>query len=321
MIEGQEDVTWSQWVAIGNACDEHGLEGLYRSDHYSSVQERTERGSLDAWATLAGLAVTTTRVRLGTLVSPATFRHPSVVAKTAATVDHISGGRVTLGLGAGWFIDEHRSYGFEFPATKARIQMLSEQLEIVHRQWTTEEPFDFTGGYYELQSCEARPKPVQRPHPPIIVGGSGGARSCRLAARWGDEYNTTFPTVEQCRNRRERVLEEWVAQGRDESSLRFSVMTGIVGGPTKRDVEARARGIMDASAESGDPGRWLDGLASQWVTGTTDRVVERLAELQEAGVDGVMLQHQLHADLDLIAWLGEEVRPQVARGDDVTEEQ
>jgi F420-dependent oxidoreductase-like protein len=312
MIEGQEDVSWPQWVALGNACDEHGLEGLYRSDHYSSVQGRTERSSLDAWATLAGLAVTTTRVQLGTLVSPATFRHPSVIARTAATVDHISGGRVTLGLGAGWFIDEHRSLGFEFPAAKDRIAMLSEQLEIVHRQWTTEEPFDFAGAHYELESCEARPKPVRRPHPPIIVGGSGGAKSCRLAARWADEYNTTSPTVEQCRERRQRVLDEWLAQGRDESSLRFSVMTGIVGGPTESEVEGRARRVTESRDESGDPRRWLDGLSSRWVIGTTDRVVERLAELEEAGVDGVMLQHQHHADLDLVAWLGEDVRPQVS---------
>jgi F420-dependent oxidoreductase-like protein len=311
MIEGQEDVSWAQWLAIGDACEKHGIEGLYRSDHYSSVEGWTERGSLDAWATLAGLAVTTKRIRLGTLVSPATFRHPSVLARTAATVDHISEGRVVLGLGAGWFADEHRTNGFEFPPTRDRIEILAEQLEIVHRQWTTEETFDFTGKHYELRSCEARPKPVQRRHPPIIVGGSAGAQSCRLAARWGDEYNTTFPTVEQCRERRQRVLEAWRSEGRDESSLRFSIMTGFVGGSTARDVEARARRIMESSQESGDPQEWLDGRGSQWVIGTTDRVVERLGRLEEAGVDGVMLQQQLHADLDLVAWLGEEVRPQV----------
>jgi F420-dependent oxidoreductase-like protein len=312
MIEGQEDVSWGQWLAIGDACEKRGIEGLYRSDHYSSVQGRTERGSLDAWATLAGLAVTTTRIRLGTLVSPATFRHPSVLARTAATVDHISEGRVVLGLGAGWFTDEHRTNGFSFPPTRDRIEILAEQLEIVHRQWTTEEPFDFTGKHYRLRSSDARPKPVQHPHPPIIVGGSGGAHSCGLAARWGDEYNTTFPTVEQCRVRRGRVLDAWRAHGRDESSLRFSIMTGIVGASTQKELESRARRIMESSRESGDPREWLDGLSSQWVIGTTDRVVERLGELEEVGVDGVMLQLQLHADLDLVAWLGEEIGPKVA---------
>src|SRR5438309_9632947 len=144
MIEGQEDVTWEAWRAIAAACGAGGLEGLFRSDDYRSVMGRSERGSLDAWATLAGLSALTNRIRLGTLVSPATFRHPSVLAKMAVTADHISGGRVELGLGAGWYGDDHSRYGFPFPETAVRMRMLAEQLEIVHRQWS-DESFSFRG--------------------------------------------------------------------------------------------------------------------------------------------------------------------------------
>src|SRR5947209_11185034 len=205
MIEGQEDVGWDDWVALAAACEESGLEGLFRSDHYLSVMGQTGRGSLDAWATISALAAVTRRIRLGTLVSPATFRHPSVLAKMAVTADHISGGRIELGLGAGWLEEEHRANGFEFPPTEVRMELLAEQLEIVHRSWT-EEGFSFQGRYYTLTDCNALPKPVQRPHLPLIMGGQAGPKSVALAARWADEYNTLFSTPDVCRKRR-RTLE------------------------------------------------------------------------------------------------------------------
>src|ERR671930_2129854 len=129
MVEGQEDVTWEQWLALARACEEHGLEGLFRSDHYAPISGPPERGSLDAWTTLAGLAARTSRIRLGTLVSPVTFRHPSELAKVALTVDHVSGGRVELGLGAGWNEREHAAFGFRFPETRERMALLEEQLQ------------------------------------------------------------------------------------------------------------------------------------------------------------------------------------------------
>ena len=175
MIEGQEDVTWDQWLALAGACEAHGLEGLFRSDHYESVMGMRERGSLDAWTTLAALAARTSRIRLGTLVSPATFRHPSVVAKSVVTVDHISGGRAELGLGAGWHEGEHRAYGFEFPPTRVRMERLAEQLELVTRSWT-EDAVSFEGRHYRVQDLRALPKPVQRPRPTLLVGGGAGPR-------------------------------------------------------------------------------------------------------------------------------------------------
>src|SRR5436305_5165847 len=154
MIEGQEGVTWPQWVALAGACEEHGLEGLFRSDHDATISPFLERGSLDAWSTLSALAAVTSRIRLGTLVSPATFRHPSVVAKSVVTADHVSGGRVELGMGAGWYGDDHTRYGFPFPETAVRMRMLAEQLEIVHRQWS-EESFSFRGEHYTPEDCHA----------------------------------------------------------------------------------------------------------------------------------------------------------------------
>ncbi|HEV3495052.1 MAG TPA: LLM class flavin-dependent oxidoreductase, partial [Actinomycetes bacterium] len=196
MIEGQEDVTWEQWLALAGACEEHGLEALFRSDHYGPLMGMPERGSLDAWAILAGLAARTSRIRLGTLVSPATFRHPSVLAKSVVTADHISGGRVELGLGAGWHEGEHRAFGFDFPPTPVRMERLAEQLEIVSRTFT-EDTFSFSGRHNQLQDLRALPKPVQRPRPTLLVGGAAGPKSLALAARWADEYNTTGVALEE----------------------------------------------------------------------------------------------------------------------------
>src|SRR5690348_6511678 len=150
MVEGQEDVTWEDWLALAAACEEHGVGTLFRSDHYLSVDDRRERGSLDAWTTLAGLAAVTERLRLGTMVSPATFRHPSVLAKSVVTVDHISGGRVELGIGAGWWEREHEAYGFELPEIGPRMDALEEQLQLIGMQWE-DGPFSLEGRYWSVE--------------------------------------------------------------------------------------------------------------------------------------------------------------------------
>jgi F420-dependent oxidoreductase-like protein len=239
MIEGQEDVTWEQWVALARACEESGIETLFRSDHYLSVQGEHSRGSLDAWATLNALAAVTSRLRLGTLVSPATFRHPSVLAKMVVTADHVSGGRVELGMGAGWLEAEHRGYGFPFAATRTRMDVLAEQLEIVHRSWEPG-PFSFRGEYYTIEDLDALPKPVQQPHPPLLVGGSGGRRSLALAARWADEYNMPFADPDRCREVREALGEACSREGRDP--LPLSVMIGL-DGSEDRLPEYEAAGV------------------------------------------------------------------------------
>ena len=304
MVEGQEDVTWEQWLGLAATCEEHGLEGLFRSDHYQSVMGRRECGSLDAWATLAALAARTSRIRLGTLVSPATFRHPSLLAKTVVTVDHVSGGRVELGLGAGWNEDEHRSYGFEMPPTATRMAVLGEQLEIVHRSWT-EEAFSFAGAHYRLEDLHALPKPVQRPHPTLLVGGGAGPRSLALAARWADEYNTLTASVEECRRRRGLLEAAWRAAGRDPATVRLSLMTTCVAGRDRGELLDRVAAVQAVTARGGDPEALLAEPPAHWLVGTAEQLAERLRELEAAGVTRVMLQHLAHHDLDMVAVLGE----------------
>jgi F420-dependent oxidoreductase-like protein len=243
MVEGQEGVTWDDWVALARATEELGFEALFRSDHYGPVVGERELGSLDAWATLAALAAVTERIRLGTLVSPATFRHPSVLAKSAVTVDHISGGRVELGMGAGWNEAEHRRYGFLFPRTGERMDVFAEQLEIVRRSLGTE-PFSFDGEHYRLEDANPRPKPAQS-RLPIIVGGRGRSRSVSLAARWADEYNAVSPAPDECRALRERIAEACEREGRDP--LPLSVMTGLIRSPD--EAVERLTELADAGVE------------------------------------------------------------------------
>ncbi len=311
MIEGQEDVTWEQWLALAGACEAHRIEALFRSDHYLSVAGRRERGSLDAWATLAGLAARTSTVRLGTLVSPATFRHPSVLAKTVVTVDHISGGRVEVGLGAGWLDQEHAAYGFDMPPAKERMARLAEQLEIVNGEWANG-PFDFQGSYYRVKDLDALPKPVQRPRPNLIVGGDAGPRSAALAARWADEYNTTLATLEECRRRRQRLASAWDAAGRDADALRFSLMTGCVVGRDRAELLERLGRLLDRTGRGGTPEALMDSPPEHWILGTVDQVVERLRGYEAAGVQRVMLQHLVHDDLDMVALIGDVLVPALA---------
>ena len=308
MIEGQEDVTWEQWVALARACEEHGLEGLFRSDHYTSVFGIEDRGSLDAWTTLAGLAAVTERIRLGTMVSPGTFRHPSLLAKAVTTADHISGGRVELGIGAGWHQREHAAYGFPFPETGERMDLFAEQIEIVHRQWREDE-LTFEGRHYRLAAVRALPKPLQDPHPPLIVGGHAGPRSVALAARWADEYNVFSSTPEECAEMRARVAGTREREGRDE--LVFSLMTGCVVGRDAAEVDERIAAVQRMQGAAPDPATFRPQHPA-WVVGTVEEVVGHLRALEEAGVARVMLQHLAHDDLEMLGLLGDEVVPAVA---------
>ena len=309
MIEGQEGVTWEQWRALAAACDEHGYEGLFRSDHYMSVTGQADGGSLDAWTTLAALAAVTSRVRLGTLVSPATFRHPSVLAKSAVTVDQVSGGRAELGIGAGWLEAEHRAYGFPFSDMRTRMDLLAEQMEIIARSFA-DERFSYKGEHYEIEDLDARPKPVQRPRPPVIVGGRAGPRSLALAARWADEYNTFSASVDEIRERRDAFAVAWREAGRDPDAFRFSAMVAVLVGADEGELSDRVARL--AEWQGREPAEVLDSLRGTGVVGTVDEAAERLAELEAAGAQRVMIQHLLHDDLDAVELIGRELIPQVA---------
>lgn len=304
MIEGQEGVTWEDWVALADACEEHGVESLFRSDHYISGFDEA-RPALDAWATIAGLAARTSRLELGTLVSPATFRHPSLLARNAATADEISGGRIVLGIGAGWMEREHLAYGFDFATTRERVARFAEQLEIVHDLFH-DDSVDFAGEHYRLQNAPG----LKRPDLTILVGGSAKPGTTGPAARFADEYNCVFGTFDDARERKARLDEACDRAGRDPATLRYSLMTPLVVGRDDREVHDSARRI--GSRFGRDPDTVLERYAKSGPVGTVEQVVERLKEIEELGFERVMLQHLAHQDLDTVALIGRELAPAVA---------
>jgi alkanesulfonate monooxygenase SsuD/methylene tetrahydromethanopterin reductase-like flavin-dependent oxidoreductase (luciferase family) len=287
MLEGQEGILWEQWLALAAAAEAAGLDGLFRSDHYGSITKGGQTGSLDAWTTLAGLAARTDRIRLGTLVSPVTFRPASVLARAVVTVDHISGGRAELGIGAGWFEPEHVAHGFPFMTAGERLDELDRQLAEINRQWTT--------------AADVWPKPLQRPRPPIIVGGNAKPRTVRAAVRFADEYNTIMPTVAQAGERFRIVQEAAAAAGR--APLAFSMLAGCVVGEGESDARRRLEAWRAFTGRDDSPE----------LAGTVDEVVETLAAYEAVGVTRVMLQHLVHGDVEMVALLGEVARGLAAR--------
>jgi F420-dependent oxidoreductase-like protein len=308
MIEGQEGVTWAQWLALAEACERHGIPALFRSDHYMNLDgQHPEFGSLDAWGTLCALAAVTSKLQLGTMVSPATFRHPSELARLVLTADQISGGRVVLGLGAGWHEREHEAHGFPFPPLRTRMDILEEQLQIILGNWG-DEHFSFDGEHYKLRDLDAQPKPIRRPHPPLIMGGDAGPRSAALAGRYADEYNSNFVTPDQARERRERIDHACEAVGRDP--IPFSLMTTVLVGADEAELRSRLARFGALTGADGD--QLLREPPETWVLGTLDQATEQLLAFSEAGVARVMCQHLLHDDLDAIAQIGEQLAPRVA---------
>ena len=293
MIEGQEGVSWTQWCALAEACELAGIETLFRSDHYISQADEAGNVAHDAWTTLAGLAARTATLRVGTLVSPATFRAPALLANAAATVDHISGGRIELGIGAGWMEREHRAYGFPFPETPTRLAMFAEQLEIVHRLWTKDR-VDFRGEHYVLEDAPAQPKPVQQPHPRILVGGSGTRGTVAPALKFADEYNTPFVSPEQFAAIKAKV-----------PGLPVSTMTGCIVGATRGDALERAEALYGRVSRDVDFETWLDRYAQRAIVGSVDEVLARLRDYKNAGCERAMLQHLLHTDLEPVRLIGE----------------
>jgi F420-dependent oxidoreductase-like protein len=294
MIEGQEGVTWNDWVRLARLTEEHELEGLFRSDHYTAII-RPDADAHDAWATLAGLAAVTERIRLGTMVSPATFRHPSVLARMAVTVDHISGGRIDVGMGSGWYEREHEAHGFPFLDGKRRFELFAEQVEIVVRSWT-EERFDHDGPAYRLRDQLVLPRPVQQPHPPLVLGGSVKSRFAALAARYATEVNTLGAPNEELRARKARLDRACVDAGRDPDTLGFSLMTACFLGESQRDVLDRVARFLAIRRDDTAPETLVAERRDRWLVGTVDEVAARIGELRELGVTRVLLQHLNHDD-------------------------
>lgn len=298
LLEPLHGGTYDQILAFARVTEESGFDAFFRSDHYLGVErEDTGYRPTDSWTTLAGLGRDTSRVRLGTLLTAATFRLPGVLATTVATADAMSGGRVELGLGAAWYEREHESLGIPFPPLKERFDRLEEQLAIIKGLWRTTpgESFSFPGVRFRLTDCVNPPRPVQRPHPPIIVGGAGPRRTPALAARYADEFNAAFgPGMRERFDVFRRACEEI---GRDPATARLSYVIPVACGADKAEVERRVETIRSPA------------LRDAAATGSPAAVAERLAELAADGADTIYLHmYDIH-DLDHIRMLGEQVLP------------
>lgn len=300
--EPQQGATFNQQLAMATMAETQGFAGYFRSDHYLKMGDIDGLpGPTDTWMTLGAIATHTQRIRLGSLVCSATFRLPGPLAIAVAQADHMSGGRVELGLGAGWFGDEHTAYGIPFPTTTNRFDAFAEQLEVITGLWRTPEgeQFSHEGTHYSLVGSPALPKPVQPGGPPIIIGGHGARRTPALAARYATEFNVPFPTPEAFATQRHRVQAACEAIGRDPSDLKLSVALVVCCGADDRDVELRAGAI----------GRATDELRTNGLAGSPAEVLDRLADWSEAGAERVYLQVLDITDTDHVALLGEQVLP------------
>jgi len=302
-VEPQQGATYEQLLAVAQATEALGFDAFFRSDHYLAMGGDGLPGPTDAWVTLAALARETTRIRLGTLVSSATFRWPGVLAITVAQVDAMSGGRIELGLGTGWYDGEHTAYGIPFPALGERFERLEEQLAILTGLWATPvgEKYSYSGAHYSLADSPALPKPFQKPRPPLILGGAGAKRTPRLAAAYADEFNVPFHGVADTHAQFARVRDACARRNRDPASLTLSAAQVVCCGADEAEVAARARAI----------GREVDELRANGAAGTPDEVVARLRELAAAGAETVYLQVLDLNDLDHLALLSERVLPDV----------
>ncbi|WP_194908365.1 LLM class F420-dependent oxidoreductase [Catenulispora rubra] len=299
LTEPQQGATYDTLLRVARAAEDLGFGGFFRSDHYRAggVADGLP-GPTDCWTTLAGLARETTRIRLGSLVTPATFRLPGPLAIQVAQVDQMSGGRIELGLGTGWDAAEHAAYGIPFP--ERRFDLLEEQLQIVTGLWRTPlgQTYSFKGEHYELTDSPALPKPTQRPHPPIIVGGRGPKRTPRLAAMYASEYNSNFRPSDQVADSYVRVREACEAIGRDPATLTLSVTLVVACGRTDAEIERRAEAISRKSA------------ANQVVLRLTPaQLVEKLGEYHAAGARRVYLRTFDLDDLDHLALMANDVLP------------
>jgi F420-dependent oxidoreductase-like protein len=312
MIEGQENLTLETWTRIGTVVEDLGFESLWRSDHFLSLMAEG-RDAPETWMTLAQLALETKRIRIGPLVCPMTFRHPSLLTRMAVVVDQLSNGRLVLGVGAGWNEREHRVYGLPFPPVRQRMEMLEEGIEVILRL-QTDAPASFSGRHYQLDGADLRPKPVQRPRIPLLIGGSGEKRTLRLVARYADEWNMTGATPERFSAKSAVLDEHCRAVGRDPDEIRRSTMTGFLIWSSDAELQRRCEAmqrLLPALAQVSTSEVPEAVLRFGWITGTPDEVVGKLRALADAGCGGVMLQHHEQDNDSVLELIAREVLPVV----------
>jgi len=311
MLEPQQGVTYAQQLAVAQRAEAAGFEAFFRSDHYQSFPGPDNLPTTDAWTVLAGIARETSTIRLGVLVSPVTYRLPGPFAKIVTTVDEMSDGRVEVAVGAGWHEQEHARMGIPFPPIDERAVRFEETLEILRGLWTEPDGWSHPGPNWPIVDAKFRPRPVQRPHPPIIVGGSGTPRSMRIAARYADEFNMTRTDPAQIAKWYAALDEACRAIGRDPGSIRRSAMIGTLVGADDAELARRKAAILAGFAVQEDGEEWFARHEPTWIIGSPERARERVAELEALGVERLMLQDFVPRDLAMIDLLGREL---IARG-------
>lgn len=299
-VEPQQGATYGDQLAVARAAEALGYSAFFRSDHYVAMSGDGLPGPTDSWVTLGGIARETATIRLGTMVTSATFRYPGPLAISVAQVDEMSGGRVELGLGAGWFEAEHKAYAIPFPPLGERFDRLSEQLDVITGLWTTPAgaKFDYSGKHYTIEDSPALPKPLQTPHPPIVIGGGGAKRTPALTAKFASEFNIPFVPLDVLKTQYGRVAAALAEAGRTPDSLTYSAAFVVCAGRTEAELARRADAI----------GREVDELRSNSpLVGTPEEIVDRLSPFAEAGVQRVYLQVLDMSDLDHLELFAEVV--------------
>lgn len=313
MLEPQFGLTYDDQLAVARQAERLGYDALFRSDHYGADRGEDEPGSTDAWAVLAGLARETTTLRLGTLVSPVTFRHAGNLAKVAATVAEMAGtrdgaSRIELGMGTGWMEREHDAHGFAFGTLDTRFRRLEEHLQVVRGLWDPDaHPFTFAGEFEQVR--DAYFVPVPDPAPRILIGGKGRRRTPALAARYADEQNTMMLPPAECADLRAILDVACADAGRDPIPL--SLMTPVLVGRTRDEVLERAARLLEALGSDRDPDDYVARVGEVGIAGTPDEAVERLRDYEQAGVDRVMAQHLLVDDDAMLDLVADAVLPQL----------
>jgi len=313
MTEPQQGLSYDELLAVARTAEDAGFEAFFRSDHFTSFPGEAHARTTDAWTTLGGLARETSRINLGVLVSPVTFRIPGAFAKVVMTVDEMSGGRVEVGVGAGWNALEHAEHGIPYPDTVERVDMLEEELRILTGLWDEPDGWSFEGDHYQVREAYLRPRDrsayapgASRPRPNLIVGGSGKPRNVRLAAEYADEYNMSQMPPEACRAGFDRLAEACRKAGRDPDSVTRSIMTGTVVGRNEGELRDRHAELMSEVGSSPDEAEaWVEERRDRYIIGTPDQVRQRVREFEEAGAQRVMLQDFIPRDLEHVKVMAE----------------
>ncbi len=306
MIEPQMGLTYEEQLAVAQRAEAAGFEAFLRSDHYDAFPGGTDQPTTDAWTVIAGLARETSRIHLGALVSPVLFRQPGHLAKLVVTADEMSGGRIEVGIGAGWHEHEHRAHGFGFPEIAERADRLEETLEILHGLWEGPDGWSFRGSHYAVEDALFRPRPGSLPgraggRPSIMTGSSGSPRGYRIAARWSDEFNLSSTSPDGAVARFAALDEACRSIGRDPSTLVHSVMAGLLIGRDEAEVQRRAGELMTAFGGADDESEaWFAARKPRWVFGAPDEARDVVRRFAAVGAERLVLQDFLPRDLNMI---------------------